>query len=312
MAKLKSARHHWWPKCVSRCWADSEGLVSRLIPDGGVNRAPPENFGAIGNAHHIKLSRERHGTSVWDESFEQVFDSADTAFPGVIEWLESLERVSVHHAKARADRFHPVHAAEELLWALVECIVSLAVRSPMNREAAVSLAEQLRGPLQGRERNAVIGLNIRNRQRTVADWIGTRGKFVALYSPDREFIFGDGFFHNVTSPSAPPMAPRILAPLTPEISVLHAIPMAHLPEPRMTTLVLNDAEALFLNETVQVYSRNEVFFRSDRPDLTEDFRRGAHLCYADRDNPIERMIQDLPGVREMHSMMPGLLHRLRR
>lgn len=32
----------------------------------------------VGNAHHIKLSRDEHATTVWDESFEQVFDPADT------------------------------------------------------------------------------------------------------------------------------------------------------------------------------------------------------------------------------------------
>ena len=64
MTKLKSARHHWWPKCVSRYWADINGLANRLSPDGQVRSARPESFGAIGNGHHIKLSRDERGTSV--------------------------------------------------------------------------------------------------------------------------------------------------------------------------------------------------------------------------------------------------------
>ena len=309
MVKLKSARHHWWPKCVSRCWADSDGLLNRLTPDGRASRARPDKFGAIGNAHHIKLSNNDHEPSVWDESFEQAFDRADSAFPGVIAWLAALERLPANDASSREDRFHPVHASDERLETLVECLVSLAVRSPMNREAAVSLAERFRGPLRGRERNALIGLNMRSRQRAVADQIGTRGKFVVLFSPHREFIFGDGFFHNITSPSMPPVTSRILAPLTPAISVLHAIPRAFIPEPRIMTLVVNDAEAIFLNTTVQVYSKNEVFFRSQPPELADEFRQAAHLCYADHDHPIERFVHDIPGVSQMEAIFPGLFPR---
>ncbi|HEX5462474.1 MAG TPA: hypothetical protein VFX20_21080 [Steroidobacteraceae bacterium] len=42
-----------------------------------------------------------------------------------------------------------------------------------------------------------------------------------LYSDDREFIFGDGFFHNFTA-MAQSHAPKMLAPLTPGIAVLYA------------------------------------------------------------------------------------------
>lgn len=296
MAKVKSARHHWWPKCVSRFWADSDGLVNRLSPDGEIRRAPPGKFGAIGNAHIIRLSKDCGKESVWDEDFEEVFARADNAFADVIAWLDGLDRVTATHALSRQRRFHAVDAPEERLRDLVECLVSLAVRSPMNREAAVSLAEHYRGPLQGRERNALIGLNMRHCQRRTCEAIGIRGKFAVLYSPKREFIFGDGFFHNITSPWDPPMAPRILVPLTPDISVLHAIPGRYRTEPRVATLVLTEEEAEFLNDTVLIYSRNEAFFRSQKPVITEEFREAAHRRYKAWDHPVERLIHDIPGV----------------
>ena len=37
---------------------------------------------------------------------------------------------------------------------------------------------------------------MRNSHRLIADSIMSRGKFVAVYSQGREFVFGDGFFHN--------------------------------------------------------------------------------------------------------------------
>ena len=295
MAVLKSARHHWWPKSVSRHWADSRGFVKRLAPDGMVNCAPPKEFGAIGNGHHIRLSDD--SATDWDESFEDRFQQADNAFNDIIDWLSSLQYSVSKNGTPHRTRFDPVDAPEKRLRTLIECLVSLAVRSPMTREAAVSLAEQLRGPLNGRERDAIIGLNLRNYQRAVVDSVGTRGKFVALFSSNREFIFGDGFFHNLTSPPTPPMAPRILAPLTPELSILYVMPSLYKIEPRMMTMVLTDSETEFLNRTVQVYSRQELFFRSQPPHMTEAYNQAQHLCYAARDHWIEQLIRDIPGAR---------------
>ena len=60
---------------------------------------------------------------------------ADSNFTGVVAWLESLERVPDERAASSRTRFHPVEASEDLLRTLVECLISLAVRSQMNREA---------------------------------------------------------------------------------------------------------------------------------------------------------------------------------
>jgi hypothetical protein len=65
------------------------------------------------------------------------------------------------------------------------------------------LAEGLRGPLPQRERNTLISANLWHLQRRFVDGLGTRGKFVVIYSPKREFIVGDGFFNNFGSVSAP-------------------------------------------------------------------------------------------------------------
>ena len=298
MAALKSALHHWWPRGVSKYWVDSNGFVKRLSPDEEVRCAPPENFGAIRDGHHIKLSPTGGEPTVWDESFEKVFDEADGHFPSVIDWLHGLDRRPANDGSSPQARFHPVNASEDRLRNLVECLVSLAVRSPMNRAAAVSIAESIsRKPLKNRERNSIIGLNIRGYQRTVADSIGTRGKFVVLFSPEREFIFGDGFFHNITSAPMAPAMPRILAPLTPAMSVLHAIPGGrYMEEPRMTTMVLRDDETEALNNTVQVYSGKELFFRSQQPQMTDDFRVGQYLCHTGHDHSIETFVRDIPGV----------------
>ncbi|MCM5679977.1 hypothetical protein M8A51_10575 [Schlegelella sp. S2-27] len=70
------------------------------------------------------------------------------------------------------------------------------------------------------ERNALIGLNMRNSHRVIADSIKSRGKFVAVYSQGREFVFGDGFFHNVKNVQNVLWSPELFVPITPHVSVL--------------------------------------------------------------------------------------------
>lgn len=291
MARLKSERHHWWPETVSEFWKNERGVVNWLMPDGTERHAPPRQFGVIGNGHHIKLSDKPDEHTVWDESFEKEFDTADSNFRSVIRWLQDLPHERLPYAVC--ERFVTCDAPEELLTLLIEGLVSLAVRSPMTREACVSLAERLRGPLKPRERNRIIGLNMRTMHRTAVQNIGTRGKFVAIYSPDREFIFGDGFFHNITSPGGACMSPRILAPLTPRLSVLYARPMSYSTNPKFTTLVLDAGEAKLFNDTVQVYSKEAVFYVNERPEIINAFEAREHLQYH-HNNPVDRIIAMIP------------------
>jgi hypothetical protein len=173
MKKLKSERHHWWPRCISKHWADQEGCVHWLLPDGEVRYAPPQNFGVIGNGHYIKFGKLPGEHSSWDQNYESEFNSADKNVPQLIDWLESLKRKEPDSSSILSSRFCPVAASDEEIERLVACMVSLAIRGPMNRQAAVSLAEHFRGPLPERERNALIGVNMRRDYRTAVESIGT-------------------------------------------------------------------------------------------------------------------------------------------
>ena len=297
MGKTKSERHHWWPVCVSHRWADEKGGVHWLLPTGEERRARPDAFGVIGNGHFIKLGRNPEEATPWDQNFEPVFHHADDHFPGVIDWLENLEFEPRLGQQPRS-RFLPQPSSDELFGQMVESLISLAIRSPMTRDSCVSLAEHFRGPLAERERSSLIALNMRDMHTRAVRAFGVRGKATAIRSPDRELVFGDGFFHNLTSPSGPPHSPRILAPLTPRLAVLYAHPMQYMVEPRLSTLVIGADEVDALNHVVQIYARDKLFYRSERPVLTDEYRAGKHLRLADSDHFIEAMIHDMPGVRD--------------
>lgn len=302
MAKLKSERHHWWPECVSSYWADEGGCVHWLLPSGKVRYAPPKNFGVIGNGHHIKLASRPEVDSPWDMSYESEFQNADNGFPRLIAWLESLVR-EPQETTGSSSRFRPVMASDDDISRLVTCIVSLIIRSPMNREAAVKLAEHLRGPLPERERNALIGMNMHRDQKIIVESIGARGKFVVVFSPEREFIYGDGLFHNVQSPVQTLTSPKMLVPITPNLSVLFAQPMSYLSNPRLCTIEINADETVALNQAVQVYSKNAIFYRTEQPDILDEYRSGNHMKYGNWNNPVDRLIQEIPGVLPRNSSL---------
>lgn len=295
MKKLKSERHHWWPICLSKHWAGSDGKTGCMRPDGTWKRLPPASLGVIGNGHHIKLGNNGE-PSPWDQSFERAFDKADSNFPELIKWLEGLKRNPVRGVEHRRDRFIPHECTDDALRLMTECAVSLAVRGPMNREACVRLPESLRGPIPSPERNALIGLNMRNAQRLIADTIAERGKFVAVYSQNKEFIYGDGFFHNVSSVTMPPQEPKMFVPITPHISIVVCKPSKYTTEPKLFTLVLEDQEVDICNHAVQIYSKDFLYFRSQEPMLHDDFRCIKHLRFSHPNNPIDTLISSIPGV----------------
>ena len=308
MPTLKTERHHWWPRCVSDFWANEQGCVHWLLPDGEVRASRPKNFGMIGNGHHILLGRAGEAT-LWDTSFEAEFQRADDSFPTVIRWLNGLDRTAYAPGTKLRRRFTPTEADDTQLAMLVEGLISLAVRSPMNREAAVSVAERLRGPLPERERNSLIASNMRSTHSDAVKQIGIRGKLVGIFSRRREFIFGDGFYHNIRSPISSPIFPTILAPLTPNLAVLFARPMSYTTAPRFFTLVLNGGEVRELNRAVQVYSRDKLFYRSEQPKIDDAYRQGKHLIYSGPTNPIDELVHHIPGVPPRDTSLDPLLRR---
>lgn len=295
MGKLKSERHHWWPECVSRRWADENGGVHWLRPDDSVTRTTPNNFGLIKNGHHIKLNPNPSVPSPWDESFEAAFQAADGNFPKVIAWLEGLTHTA-RFGEPMPSRMIGHEATDEQFSHLIECIVSLAVRSPMHRDAAVRAAEQFRGVIDSKERSALIGLNIRHSLQGALRQIGGRGKALVVFSPEREFIFGDGFYNNLTPPVDHLVSPKLFVPLTPRMAVLFTRPNSFTVLPRLVTFVVSAQETDALNLGVHVYAKEAIYYRSDRPPMTAHFAQDKYLIFADHRNPVDQLMHEIPGV----------------
>ncbi|WP_348646380.1 hypothetical protein [Erythrobacter sp. F6033] len=249
----------------------------------------------IGNGHHIKLGNQGDG-SVWDSSYEQAFQNADNNFPIIISFLEKLDPAGPPFEAPLDSRMLPQSIDDELFDQLLECILSLVARSPKYRESGVALAEEFRGPLPSVERNALIGANISRALPNAMRNLSGSGKFLVIFSPEREFVFGDGFYQNMTIQAEHWHRPSVLVPLLPHISVLYTRPNQYSPRPRLTTLTANSNEVEALNHVVQIYARNCLFYVNEKPVLSDEYKRNVHLIFGDHKNPVERLIHSIPGV----------------
>lgn len=191
---------------------------------------------------------------------------------------------------------------DELFSQLIECIISLAVRSPMFRENAVRAAEELRGKIDPKELSALIGLNIRHSLQTALKQIGKRGKAMVVFSPQREFIFGDGFFNNLTPPLDHLLNVTLFVPLTPRMAVLFARPSKFTVLPRLVTFVASEQETEALNLAVHVYAKGAIYYRTDRPAMTAHFAEDKHLVFAGPHNAVDQLMSEIPGMppRDLH------------
>lgn len=170
----------------------------------------------------------------------------------------------------------------------------------MNRDAFASLAERLGLPVSNADRNAAVSMNVLGKQRTMSANIGATGKFAVLYSGNREFTYGDGCFNNLDGAVDPPHYPKLLVPVTPEIAVIACRPLSYLVEPRLSSIVLADEETDYCNHAIQVYSRREMFFRSQLPHLDSAFTSGERHRYAPADNPVDELMEAIPGIPPRH------------
>lgn len=278
MPKLVNAVHHWWPQTVSKFWADENGLTYRVSFDGVLLPSQPKSFGGIRNDNNIKLGG---APTPWDHSFESTFDKADGAFSALIEWLQSLKSRFSANAVPFEERLDPIIITDEQHKTLTECLASLIARSPSLRHSLRLTAEYYQS-LMGVKYpvpQSLIGLNARGGQEHIGRTMSGRGKLAVLLSGESEFIFGDGFLHNVSSANNPPHNLRCLIPLTPEIAILYTCPGQYRTRPRAFVMNLTPQEVSFVNLTVQIYAKQYLFFREIYPVLSEEFTCGEHRTF---------------------------------
>jgi hypothetical protein len=275
--KLRAELHHWWPKSLSSFWADDRGCVHQLTPDGKAVASPPKQFGAIRNDNQIRFADR---PTIWDESFEHTFQMADDNFAGIVRWLQTLSSSILARDTPFAARLTPLTLSRDRQMLLAECLASLIVRSPSLRHRIRLTTEYYRERIGLRDptaRHSLIAASVRGGQRVLARAMATRGKFAVLFAGEAEFVFGDGFLHNIHDVANAPMNPCCLVPLTPEIAVLYVAPSQYRTYPKAFVVNLTLSEVGFVNDMVQIYAKRYLYFRNIYPVIHSAFQRDEHL-----------------------------------
>lgn len=300
---IKKAHHHWWPKSLLNFWKNGNGEISQLFPSGHtVVQTSNRKIAGINDAHTARIGDQ---PSVWDQTFEHSFQDADQTFTSLVPAVEKLRPADALYTGPFSSRICSLEDSDLNRKDVLECCISLIARSPMTRDLTAKTVGYYRDRMSdgpSKTSNAtmknLVNLNHQHALKTFREATAHGGKFCILFAGEGEFIFGDGFFHNFSSIANAPMAPHFLIPLTPKASILYARPLAYNTAPLFSAMTLSNEEVGFANSTVMTYSRSMVFYRTIRPEITEEFKSEKHLIYEEmRENPVTQLIGELAAFR---------------
>lgn len=136
---LKTELHHWWPKGLSKFWADTDGKVVRHSWNGEKRRIPPAQLGAITNGHLMKLG------GPWTTTIEPLFNDADSNLPHIVEKLRQLPHAAPPYKRAIENRISAHNLDENERKLLGEGLASLLIRCPAHRNLIHLTVQRING-----------------------------------------------------------------------------------------------------------------------------------------------------------------------
>lgn len=264
---LKTELHHWWPKGLSKLWADVDGTVGRLSWDGKIVRSKPANFGAITNAHHIVLK------GPWAGTVEPIFDHVDSNFPYLVQRLAAMRPRRRLFKRKLKSRIIPTPLPEEERQLLGQGIASLIVRSPAYRhflKKGIQATQSRFGFPDGYKFDSnLLSLTIDQHFPYMESALRIGGKVVLLHTWHREFILGEGYLNDLNG-GHHQSAYRCLVPLTPNLAVFMFRDLEYRVAPNCFSVALDANEVEVINCITQIYTKDSILFRTQKP-IIESF-----------------------------------------
>lgn len=289
--------HHWWPQGLSNFWADQDGLTFRLTSSGEVKQSPPKNFGVISSAHAIKLD------GPWNATIEPIFDFADDNLPrivtSILEMIRAEKTVDDRANRHFQNRVRAYAMGRQERDAFAECLASLILRSPEFRNRirlTINAYREDFGHSEISARDNLIAGNIYQWfPNAVADF--RQAHIALLYSHDSEFIFGEGYLNNVSGPTHTSNL-RAVLPLTPELTAICFSGSGNRPPSQICSLAVTALEVSGINCLTQIYTKDYIYFRSQKPSILDIFARNQFLQRSHHEDAlIESIILDIRNTR---------------
>lgn len=287
---IRREKHHWWPKSLSKFWANKDELVNRIDSNGKNITSKPKEFGQISNGHNI-IFDDKESTLF---TVEHIFDTADRNMPTIVYWLENLNSIYGDNNSDFEDTIKN-EKIDEILDILRECIISLVIRSPRYRSLKQSISKHFRGKLDKRENMGLVSFNINQSYLTLVNSSKGCGKIVVLVSNSNEyeFIYGDGTYSNIGAWTDDLYMLKLVIPMTPSIAIVWSSPTAYRTEPKIAYKKADKYIVELVNNSTQAYSKDYIFYRTKKPDLTSEFTVGKHGKYEPKEDSMAKFIDAL-------------------
>jgi hypothetical protein len=293
---VKTTADHWWPKGLQRLWRDQAGCISLIRPSGEVKsgQPPKKGSGKKGFAQKRGGHKMHFGLSPWNHTFEPEFDEVDNAGPLI---LRRMDKQLQGEDQGLLDPTVVAITTDTL----IKLCFSLMVRSPAFRYR-YSYAGKSFG----------VGYNEETGKANVEHFWGSArnidlnkcnsGELLLLHSENAEFCFGDGLCDTIFARpiSWHPKGVHWVADLSGE-AFIPLLPnlCAYLHFSRgdcgtktnviqVTSNVVDEVNAL-----TQVYSKEQLFFRSIKPALTPEYMRREHSIVSREHQPFHSALRAL-------------------
>jgi hypothetical protein len=277
---LKSEQHHWWPKTLSKHWANEDGMLTRVSTDGAEVTQAPAKFGSIRNGHHAKFG------GPWTRSYESIFQTVDNSITSAIAEINDkiFSREQEMHFDVLPDLFKTIGAI----------IASLAVRSPRHRFISKETVNYYRDGLEEiADKNPIIAYTVARDFKHMAEALVSAGIIIILKAnkDGDEFVFGDGFYSNLNFTSSPQLTVKALCPVTPNTALIfYRGSSPYRKTIKVVELISSDVDQV--NFLTQIYSGKYLFYRNRKPLLIDQYFNGIFSKLIDHRSPfVEKLVE---------------------
>ncbi|AOF91795.1 hypothetical protein BSY16_2302 [Sinorhizobium sp. RAC02] len=159
-------------------------------------------------------------------------------------------------------------------------LASLIVRSPRNRNSQAKTAayyQERMGFKEPRVDKNLISMNLAHKLDLITrNFQG--GKYVVAYTDEQEFISGGVLYTNMAHEVSIGHRKTIVL-IAPLVAVIYSCTNSYSTVPSFMTIKLNRLEVLQFNRLVKVYSRDQIFYRSQKSVLEDTFLQSEFLEY---------------------------------
>lgn len=290
----ESKEHHWWPVGLQSYWADENGDVSWIMPDGSTDKKRYRNrkIGQKLRGHTLLRG------SVWKTNFEGEF-SIDSKVHETVEALTALSPDGIQPLEMTQGFIEDQLNRDLLLF-----VMSLLIRSPSNRHRY-----ELYPTMAGLPPNEDVGKANMNQSYRLARKICETGiisnrHYTLLNSAEPRFIYGDGCLDWISDGLlAQRISGRALIALTPHLCLYINTPTVMRSNRNYASIRATSSIISRANSITQIYSKEKLFFRDSVPKLDEDFRKGEFLQHAEFTDGLFDELDKMTG----HYDRPGFL-----